>query len=145
MTDFHKKYKRVNRFWQDAEFTLLEDVIIKTYIVGFEYEDDYAKLDKYGNLTVKKGFYFGASGCTFDTESCRLAACIHDALYWISQCGGFRRTYDDHTPDDFAIRLEADMIFYDLCIDNGMYVWRANLWLHFLRRYGKKAWKADPE
>jgi hypothetical protein len=129
------KHKRINPWYKSAEFEVLEDFTIKTDIVGFEYNDCNVKLDIWGNLTVKKGFCFGASGPTFDTESSIEGSCFHDALYYISQMGGF-----NFAPDNDKVRWFADKLIRDLCIKNGMWHWRAWLWYENLRAFGGISW-----
>ena len=135
MKIFHSKYKRINPWYSSSEFEILEDFTIKTDIVGFEYDDVNVKLDKWGNLAVKKGFCFGASGPTVDSLSSREGSCFHDALYYISQMGGF-----DRAADNDKIRYAADMLIYSLCLRNDMYEWRAWMWYEILRGTGWKSW-----
>lgn len=142
--NFHDKYIRVNKWYEQAEFKLTNRHITKTGIVGFDYDDEDVKLDIYGNLTSKAGFYFGASGPTWDTKSSREASCLHDALYWISQNNGFIRTYDGHIPNDKAIKMAADSLLYNTAIKNGMYRWRACMWLTALHQFGGNAWNSEP-
>jgi len=142
--NFHNKYIRVNRWYEQAEFEVTHSHLVKTNIVGFDFEDDYVSLDIYGNLEPKEGFLFGASGPTCDTKSSRESSCLHDALYYINQHSGFVITYDGHIPDDRAIREEADMLLYTTAIKNGMYKWRAKTWLFFLRKFGDEAWSCGP-
>jgi len=139
--EFHKKYKRRNYLIINASFELIEDHTIKTDIVGFSYEDRSVKLTIDGVLTVKNGFVFGASGLTIDSPNTREGSCVHDALYHISQLGGFKLTYDGHTPNDELIRKEADKLIRDICIKNGMSKLRAYTWYSVLRIAGSKAWK----
>jgi len=134
MENFHRKYIRVNHWYQSAEFKLIEVYVIQTDILGFYYEDAYVRLDEEGLLTIKVGYKFGASGPTWDTKSSREGSCVHDALYWISQQGGFGREDNEH------IREQADHLILYLCLTNGMYRWRANLWHKVLRVRGSKAW-----
>lgn len=142
--NFHEKYVRVNKWYEVSEFKLTTDHLIKVDIVGFDFMDEYGSIDIYGNLTVKAGFYFGASGPTCDTKSSREASCLHDLLYWFNQVGAFRRTYDGHRPDSMLIRKAADEVLLDTCLRNGMYEWRANMWHLGVRRFGDDSWRAEP-
>lgn len=135
MRKFHSKYIRVNPWYKSSKFKLTEDSLIKTDIVGFEYEDDKVKLDILGNLTGKKNFEFGASGPTLDTENSREGSCYHDLLYHISKMGGF-----DKASDNYKVRLAADELIYRLCRYNGMWELRAGTWFCFLRTFGEAAW-----
>lgn len=138
--DFHEHYKRVNRFWQQAEFEVIKRYTIQSNIFGFSYDDESVKLTTDGRLTVKEGFLFGASGPTFDTKSSRKGSCFHDALYYISQQHGFDARVNGGVVVDTNVRLAADRLIKYLCIENDMWEWRANMWYKTLRFGGEEAW-----
>jgi hypothetical protein len=138
--DFHKCYKRVNKFWQQAEFNITRRYTIQSNVFGFSYDDERVRLTVDGKLTVKESFYFGASGPTIDTKSSRMGSCFHDALYYISQHHGFDSRVNGGIVIDTNIRLAADMLIKHLCIENDMWEWRANMWYKALRFGGEAAW-----
>ena len=135
MKNFHSRYERVNLWYEQAEFELITNAVIKTDIVGFEFEDHKVKLDIWGNLTAKRRFYFGANGPTFDTISSREGSCFHDAFYYISLHGGF-----DDALDNDSVRKSADLLLRKLCLENGMWAWRAEVWYLSVRLLGESKW-----
>jgi putative lipase involved disintegration of autophagic bodies len=134
---FHKKYKKITPWWRfvTAEFKLLYDHTRMTNIFGYSFEDDFVKLEKSGLLTVKDCFDWGASGPTIDTESSREASLIHDAIYHLSNIGIFKGKKSD------KMKELADELLYKICIENGMYKWRAKAWLKALDMFGDAAWE----
>ena len=133
---FNDKYKTITPFYRimTTEFILTHNHTRHTSFYNFEYEDNFVKLEKSGVLLIKSGFIFGASGPTFDTKSSREASCVHDALYHLSDHGVFKGK------DSKKYRLKADDLLYKICIDNGMWKWRANMWLNALYIFGGTAW-----
>ena len=111
---FASKYVRLNHWLFNASFKIIKAATIQTEILGFDFEDINVRLTIDGRLTVKEGFIFGASGPTMDTPNSREGSCYHDALYYISQQGGFKETYDGNTPCDRIIRQVADELIRDI-------------------------------
>lgn len=70
----------------------------------------------------------GPSGPTLDTKSSIRGAFVHDALYRLMRRGLL----------DLSYRKDADEEIRDLCIEDKMYKWRANLWYRMLRIAGEK-------
>lgn len=132
---FHDKYTRVNKWWQKAEFRLDYDIVFQTDIVGYTYEDEYVKLDRFGRVTIKAGFDWGASGLTWDTRSSRRGSIIHDAIYYLSQM----KVFDD-APNNHALRLSADDLILKYCLEDGMFKTRAYTWYYVLRACGGSSW-----
>jgi len=120
-----------------AEFELLEDFTIFIALFGFEFEYGSVKITSDGFLTIKKGFRWGASGPTFDTKSSRRASCAHDALYYLSDWGLF---LGRHSKD---MRQFSDDLLYKMCIQDGMWKFRAKAWLKSLEIFGGLAWESD--
>lgn len=132
---FHDKYHRVNKWYQKAEFCLEYDVVYQTDIVGYEYEDDSIKLDRYGRVTLKTWWCWGASGLSFDTKSSRRGSCIHDGIYYLSQKGVF-----DNAANPALLRAIADDLILRLCLEDGMFKVRAYTWHRVLRIAGGRSW-----
>lgn len=87
---------------------------------------EYIDLDTNGNLTIKQGYAWdGASGPTFDTKSSMRASLVHDALYQLIRCG-FLRVTD---------RIESDLEFHKICVEDKMFGWRAKLWYNLVCKF----------
>lgn len=137
--NFHSKYKKVTPWYRPvtAEFELKISHSRFIGLFDYEYEDDFIKLTKSGFLTIKNGFAWGASGPTLDTKSSREASCVHDALYHLSDFGVFVGK------DSRLLRRFSDDLLYKICIENGMWRWRAKMWLRALEIFGGIAWESD--
>ena len=80
-------------------------------------------------LSITKGYAWdGASGPTIDSPASMRGSLVHDALYQLMR--------EKRLP--FAMRKHADLIFYRMCREDGMWWWRAKLWYHALRLFGAK-------
>jgi len=84
-------------------------------------------LHESGLLVIKRGWAWdGASGLTIDTKSSMRGALIHDALYQLIREGLLPLEY----------REIADRILKAVCQIDGMWKWRARLWLRAVRNFG---------
>ncbi len=143
---FHKTYQRITPWWRffTADFIQIEDWSEYTYIFGFDYEDDVARLTPSGELTAKVGFVHGASGLTVDhlplgifrkqLKSQRRGVCKHDLLYHLSQKGVFEG------PKSKLIKSFADCMLRDDIITDGGWRGRATTWEFFVEKFGDAAW-----
>ena len=94
----------------------------------------FISLTKLGTLTIKSGYAWdGPSGPTIDTKSSMRASLVHDVLYQLLRQGKLPQCW----------RETADKIFYDICIEDGMWAWRAKLWYRELRKFAASA--ANPK
>lgn len=136
---FHKTYTRVSPWWIfiRQEFILESAHHRQTLILNKSFDDHKVMLRRNGLLTVKPGFDFGASGPTIDTPSSTEASCVHDALYYLSSKGVFEGENSE------KMRGIADKLLYRICIENGMWKWRAKMWLKTLTIFGGFAWESD--
>lgn len=97
---------------------------------------EYITLLANGYFVIKKGYASdGPSGPTIDTPSAMRGSFIHDALFQLIRAGLL--------PDSF--RAEADELYKNTCIEDGMPKIRA--WLHFkaLRLFGANAARPSSE
>lgn len=79
----------------------------------------FIKLTMDGELTVRAGYAWdGASGPTIDTKNSMKGSLIHDALYQL-----LRQNLLEH-----SWRRKADELLFEICIESGMFKWRAWLW-----------------
>jgi len=86
-------------------------------------------LTKHGVLIERCGYVCdGPSGPTFDTKSSIRGGFVHDGGYRLMRRGlvslDTRIIWDEH--------------ICEICIEDKMWVWRANSWYKMLRLWGKK-------
>lgn len=114
------------------KWRLDQEYSYQSSINGIEYDSKYLKITKDGVVTHKKGYCWdGASGPTWDTESCRLAAMKHDGWYQIL------READIPNHLRAAIKLYADQVqLHDQALADGMSEFRAGYWLYFVDKFG---------
>ena len=137
MKIFHSKYKVVTPWWRwiSKEFQLTEENRYLTPIRGFRYDDEKVRLNTNGIIVVKKGFVWGASSLTVDTESSREGSCIHDAFYYLATLGVF------DGPRNKSIKSLVDCLLHTMCVKNGMWKRRADAWFQAVNLGGGNAWK----
>jgi len=98
-------------------------------------ETNFIELDTNGVLLVNKGYAWdGPSGPVIDTDENMRASLVHDALYQLMRQGDLSSR---------SHRKEADQIFKDICIEDGVSRFRASAYYKALRKYGKPA--ASPQ
>lgn len=82
-----------------------------------------------GVLTIRIGYAWdGPSGLTWDTESSIRGSAVHDALYQLMRLEALPLTR----------RWFIDNLLRDICIEDGMYKWRASMWRYFVGKFGEK-------
>ena len=136
--NFHKKYIKLTPWWRPvtAEFNLKINHCIFINLFESQYDDEFIKIDKAGFMTIKAGFIWGASGPTIDSKSSRLASCVHDGLYHLSDMGLFKGSKSRE------MRQFSDDLLYKICLEEGMWKWRAKAWLKALEIFGGSAWES---
>ena len=120
------------RYRSDYKYQLAESYSIDIPILpNADIKTDFIELDIIGQLTLKKGYAWdGPSGPVIDTEENMRGSLVHDALYQLMRNDLLKtRTY----------RKAADRIFRDLCKEDGVSGYRANVWYRALRNFGKPA------
>jgi len=119
-------YKRLPLFGK-YKYILTEDYDIKVEL-NHAINHPFIILEG-GRLTIKKGYAWdGASGITIDTDSSMRGALIHDALYQLMREGLL----------DICNRDYADKLLRDICIEDGMYKWRAKYWYWCVSKFAEK-------
>lgn len=94
---------------------------------------DWIELDPDGTLRIRAGYAWdGASGPTYDSKSSMRPSLVHDALFQLMRMRLLA----------LACREIADLIFKRLCLADGMWSVRAQLWYHAVRIFGEPG--ADP-
>ena len=124
------------RYRSEYKYQLASEYRIKISI--FPAEDivtEFIDLDTGGELTVKNAYAWdGPSGPVIDTPENMRASLVHDALYQLMRNKELNaRTH----------RKTADGLFRDICNEDGVSSFRANVYYRALRKFGKPA--ADPE
>ena len=100
-------------------------------------EHEFITITPSGQLIAEQGYAWdGASGPTVDTKSSMRASLFHDALCQLMRDGLLDRE---------IFSPLADAFFRDICIADGMWKWRANVWYSMLRKFGKAATMPRPD
>lgn len=102
------------------------------------FESDHITIFDFSVLQIKAGFAWDGATNAIDTKSVMRGALIHDALYKAIRSG-----FAEHLGrDKEIIRKEADKIFRDICLLDGMSKIRAAYMFDAVRIFGAKA--AEP-
>lgn len=127
------KYRDASRL----KYQLLEDWSVPTTIEGAAANiAGFITLRQDGLLTIHAGYAWdGASGPTLDTKSSMRASLAHDALYQLERAGHLGQEW----------REAADEVLYRLCMQDGMWGWRARMWLWAVRTFAAGAAKRQEE
>ena len=123
------KYSKLNGY----KYKLEEDVVVTLFVFFVKdivVDHPFVTILE-GKLTVKKGYCWdGASYITLDTKSSMKGSLAHDALYQLMREGLLDRE---------VWRKYADELLRDICIEEGMWKWRANLWYKAVRKGAYKS------
>lgn len=115
------KYRLEKNFWIQTEIHFSNNLISNNGLI---------ELRSDGRLLIKKSYSWdGASGLTFDTKSSFRGALTHDAFYELMR--------DNVLPIEF--RKACDRELWRICILDGMWKYRANIWYKFVRVGGLNA------
>jgi hypothetical protein len=107
---------------------------ILTTIIGYDIKSPYIELTPKGVLTINKGYAWdGASGPTIDTKSSMRGSLVHDAFYQLEREELISQKE----------RKKIDVELHDICVEDGMWGFRADIWLWAVRKFGIFA--ASPE
>lgn len=100
------------------------------WLLDREVEGRFISVVNDGDLVIHKGYAWdGASGPVPDTRWNMRASLVHDALYQLIR--------NKHLP--VTVRNDADLLFRQICIEDG--VPRPIAWTYYqaLKRFGKRA------
>ena len=124
--------------WRDIQQYKYQ--LTDSYTITIQIEPDsdiqteFMTLTTEGVLSIPKQYAWdGPSGITIDTKSFMRGSLVHDALYQLMRLG--KLDYEVH-------RKTADQILKDICIEDGMWKFRAAYVYRAVRIFGKK--HADP-
>jgi hypothetical protein len=82
-------------------------------------KNEYLSLDTEGKLSIRAGYAWdGPSGPTWDSKNSMRGSLVHDALYQLMR----EELLSPH------FRKKADKELYRICVEDGMWRWRAHLW-----------------
>ena len=97
---------------------------------------EYISLDTDGMLSIRSSYAWdGPSGPTVDSPSSMRGSLVHDALYQLIREGFL----------PMEARETADNMLEQLCIEDGMWRWRAKAWRWAVSTFAKNAaeWKNE--
>ena len=123
------QWRKIPKHWK---YQLLKDYHQKTSLrLSGGIRTKYITLFTYGELIIKKGYAWDGSTVVMDTKACMRASLVHDSLYQLMREGLLHISHRDY----------ADRRYRDMCIEDGMWKWHANLryWglKHFAGKYAK--------
>lgn len=123
------------KYYKGYKYLLAEDEHTKISV----YPDKnivtpYIKLDMRGNLIIKKGYAWdGCSGPTKDTKTNMTPGFVHDALYQLMRMDLLSQKW----------RMDVDMNFKQMCLDRGMWEFRAWYYYKGVREFGLSSASAE--
>lgn len=122
---------------KNYKYQLLANWSVQTKIEGNAARiENFIELRQDGLLIIQAGYCWdGASGPTIDTKSSMRASLAHDALYQLERAGHLGQEW----------RAAADDLLYRLCVQDGMWKWRAKMWLLGVRHFAGYAAKVKAE
>lgn len=117
------------------KYQLAEDYSIQTTIIPTKaIITSFIELGITGLLTIKKGYAWdGPSGPTIDSPSFMRGSLVHDALYQLLR----EECISQHH------RETADAMLRDICIEDGMWKWRAHYVYRGVRDFAMGAANAE--
>ncbi len=96
----------------------------------------FVTLDPLGNMIIRAGYAWnGASGPTWDTLNSMIGSLIHDVLYQLIRLGLIDPQYKEY----------ADGLLHDICVEDGMFSWRADYWKWAVLEFGAGSTKPSAE
>ena len=125
------------KYKEGYKYQLAEDYGIQTNIIPRQpIITPFIELGAGGFLIVKKGYAWdGPSGPTIDSKSFMRGSLVHDAFYQLMR--------DDYLGQHY--REAVDVLMRDMCMEDGMYAWRAEYVYHAVRMFAQSAANAENE
>lgn len=110
----------------DYKYLLRSPASYATGIVNEGFQLPFCWIAPDGVLDIADGYAWdGPSGITIDTKSFMRGSLIHDALYQLLRETGLGLGHNRHD----IRRHQADLVLRDICLEDGMWVWRAK-WVY---------------
>ncbi len=124
-------YRKLRKY----KYQLKDICEIQTEYRDKQCTNSFIQLTSAGLLIIQKGYAWdGPSGPTFDTKTFMRASLAHDALYQLIREGQLNNKED---------RKKADKVLKDICIEDGMWKFRAGYAYIALRCFGAPSSKPD--
>ena len=96
----------------------------------------FVKMDAEGDTWVLSGYAWnGASGPTYDTKNSMRGSLIHDIGYQLIRLELIDPEYKEY----------FDRLLRDLCVEDGMFKWRADYWRWAVLRFGAGSCRPSAE
>ena len=109
------------------KYKLTGEYRYETDIEGHACGNSYVTLSASGLLTIREGYAWdGASGPTIDTPSFLRGSLVHDTLYQLMR----------ESMLAMELRDRADRLLEKICIEDGMFRFRAAYVYHAVRLFG---------
>lgn len=134
-------FKRGLKYQTTRDFNIklslpLPDGTIQTVIPYAPVKCDYFSLDMQGNAVIYKKYgWNGASGPTYDTLNSMIGSLVHDFGYQLIRLGLIDPKYKEL----------FDQMLHDLCIEDGMWEWRADYWQWAVLNFGAGSCRPSAE
>ena len=124
-------------FKRGYKYQVTREYHIKLDIIPFAPVDHrFVWMDMTGRTTIFTGYVWdGASGPTFDTLNSMIGSLIHDVIYQLIRLGLIDPKYKEY----------GDGLLHDICVEDGMYDWRANYWRWAVLEFGVGSTKPSAE
>ena len=124
------------KYWSGYKYQTAEAYSCQTELrPPHDIQHPFFSISIFGVVTAEYGYAWdGASGPTIDTKSSMRASLIHDILYQAMGLGLLDRSF----------REQADRELRKICIEDGMWHWRAEAWYLAVRKFGENYGK-EPE
>lgn len=124
------------QFRKGYKYSLWEPYDFQTRITGHEFSHHLFTMNVDGFVGVRADYpWDGPSGPTWDTANSMRASLEHDVLFEMMRL--------EFLPQ--SCFLEANLQLYHTAVADGMYEWRAKLWLAALNKFGRAACRPQPE
>lgn len=125
---------KIIQYRSGYKYQLAADYSMQIDIKGFSILTEFISLSLEGVLFMRSGYASdGPSGLTFDTKSSMRGSFVHDALYQLLRQGLIPAKY----------RKYIDQLLRDICIEDGMWKWRAKAWYRAVRGFAGFAASTD--
>lgn len=124
-------FKRGYKYQANRDYHIKLDIKLDKPI-----DEPFVKMDAEGNLTVLRGYAWnGASGPTWDTLNSMIGSLVHDVGYQLIRLGLIESAYKEY----------FDGLLHDICVEDGMYEWRAGYWKWAVLKFGAGSCKPSAE
>ena len=125
------------KYKKGFKYQLAEDYFIQTPIIPPQHvETPWITLTTIGELIIREGYAWdGPSGPTIVTPSAMRGSLVHDALYQLMRLNLL----------DESNRCTVDQLLHDICEEDGMYNFRADIWRLIVGWFAAGAAKSGSE